>query len=91
MHPALTIVLLWLAFGASHIVLSSARLRPRLVRGLTERGFTLLSAPDAERLQPHLPASVARQQASLAQRLRDALRSGASNEIFDAVQQCFRR
>ena len=58
---------------------------------LTERAFTLLSAPDAERLQSHLPASVARQQASLAQRLRDALRSGASNEIFDAVQQCFRR
>ena len=58
---------------------------------LTERSFTLLSAPDPERLQATLPASVARQQATLAQRLRDALRSGASNEIFEAVQQCFRR
>ena len=58
---------------------------------LTERAFTLLSAPDPQRLQADLPASVARQRATLAQRLRDALRSGSGNEIFDAVQQCFRR
>ena len=61
-------------------------------RGEADKGiFAVKGGFDAERLQPHLPASVARQQASLAQRLRDALRSGASNEIFEAVQQCFRR
>jgi uncharacterized membrane protein len=35
----MTIVLLWLAFAASHIVLSSLTLRPRLVRVLGEKGF----------------------------------------------------
>ena len=39
MSPAFLIVLLWLAFGVSHIVLSSVRLRPRLVAVLGEQGF----------------------------------------------------
>ena len=39
MSPALTIVLLWFAFGATHVVLSSRRVRPVLIRRLGERGF----------------------------------------------------
>ena len=39
MSPAVLIVCLWLAFGASHILLSSVGLRPRLVGVLGERGF----------------------------------------------------
>jgi uncharacterized membrane protein len=39
MNPVLTIVLLWLAFGTSHIVLSSLWLRGRLVAALGEKGF----------------------------------------------------
>jgi uncharacterized membrane protein len=37
--PTLTITLLWLAFGVSHIVLSSVDLRKRLVGILGEQGF----------------------------------------------------
>ena len=39
MSPTLTIVLLWLAFAASHMVLSSLELRPRVVGVLGEKGF----------------------------------------------------
>lgn len=39
MDVALTIAGLWLLFGVSHMLLSSARLRPRLVATLSERGF----------------------------------------------------
>ena len=39
MNPTLWILLLWLAFGLSHTVLSSVRVRPTLVRVLSERGF----------------------------------------------------
>src|SRR5688572_29326349 len=39
MDPALTIALLWLAFTATHIGLSSAALRPRLVGALGQVGF----------------------------------------------------
>ena len=39
MSPALTIVLLWLAFAATHVLLSSIRFRPRLVAALGDRGF----------------------------------------------------
>ncbi len=39
MNPTLTIVLLWLAFGTSHVALSSLTLRPRLVGVLGEKGF----------------------------------------------------
>jgi len=39
MSPTLTIVFLWLAFAASHVALSSLKLRPRLVGVLGEGGF----------------------------------------------------
>jgi uncharacterized membrane protein len=39
MDPVLGIVLLWLAFTATHIGLSSARVRPRLVAALGNVGF----------------------------------------------------
>ncbi|MCS5636562.1 MAG: NnrU family protein [Myxococcota bacterium] len=39
MSPALTLVLLWLAFGASHLALSSRRVRPALVKRLGDLGF----------------------------------------------------
>jgi uncharacterized membrane protein len=39
MDPALAVTLLWFAFGATHIVLSSLKLRPRLVAALGEPGF----------------------------------------------------
>jgi uncharacterized membrane protein len=39
MSPALEILLLWLAFGATHIGLSSQRVRPRLAGLLGERPF----------------------------------------------------
>jgi len=39
MSPTLTIVLLWVAFAVSHMVLSSIRFRPRLVGVLTAAGF----------------------------------------------------
>lgn len=39
MSPASWIVLLWIAFGASHIALSSTRVRPRLVEKLGEQGY----------------------------------------------------
>ena len=39
MSPALEILLLWLAFGATHIGLSSQRVRPRLAGVLGERPF----------------------------------------------------
>ena len=38
-NPTATIVLLWLAFATTHIVLSSATLRPRLAKVLGELGF----------------------------------------------------
>ena len=39
MSPALTIILLWLAFAVTHVVLSSLKLRPRFVSALGERAF----------------------------------------------------
>ena len=42
MGTTATILLLWAAFAASHMGLSSDRLRPRLVARLGERGFTAL-------------------------------------------------
>lgn len=39
MNAVVTIVLLWLAFAATHLAFSSLRLRPRLVAMLGERGF----------------------------------------------------
>ncbi len=39
MLAALLIAGLWLAFAATHMALSSVRLRPRLVAALGERGF----------------------------------------------------
>jgi len=44
MGTTATILLLWAAFAASHMGLSSDRLRPRLVARLGERGFTALYA-----------------------------------------------
>jgi uncharacterized membrane protein len=38
-QAALVVAALWLAFGASHLLLSSRRLRPRLVATLGQRGF----------------------------------------------------
>ncbi len=39
MEAALLITLLWVAFGATHITLSSMRLRPRIVGAIGERPF----------------------------------------------------
>jgi len=39
MSPTMMIVLLWLAFAVSHMLLSSLMLRPRLVGALGEKGF----------------------------------------------------
>lgn len=39
MDPVLALLALWLAFAASHLLLSSRSLRPRLVSALGERGF----------------------------------------------------
>ncbi len=39
MADALLVLLGWIAFGGSHVVLSSARVRPRLVAQLGGRGF----------------------------------------------------
>ncbi|HKX45994.1 MAG TPA: NnrU family protein [Planctomycetota bacterium] len=39
MTPTLTIVVLWLAFALSHMLLSSIRFRPKLVAMLGDRGF----------------------------------------------------
>lgn len=39
MSPTMMIVLLWLAFSVSHMLLSSLMLRPRLVGALGEKGF----------------------------------------------------
>lgn len=39
MSPFSTLVLLWLAFGVSHMLLSSARIRPRGIALLSEGGF----------------------------------------------------
>jgi uncharacterized membrane protein len=39
MSPTLTIVLLWLAFAASHMLLSSLTLRPRIIGVLGEKAF----------------------------------------------------
>lgn len=39
MNPTVAIVLLWLAFGTSHVVLSSFWLRAKLVAALGENGF----------------------------------------------------
>jgi len=56
---------------------------------LSERAFVLLSKTDPEQRDPSLPASIARQRATLAQRLRDALSSGSSSHLYDTVQYCF--
>src|SRR5512139_4121635 len=39
MDPALGVALLWLAFTATHVGLSSLRVRPRLVSALGQTGF----------------------------------------------------
>ncbi|MFT5696059.1 MAG: putative membrane protein [Myxococcota bacterium] len=39
MSPTLTLALLWLAFAATHVAMSSLKLRPQLVKLLTPGGF----------------------------------------------------
>lgn len=39
MSPTVTIVLLWMGFAVTHLVMSSIRFRPVLVRTLGDRGF----------------------------------------------------
>jgi hypothetical protein len=56
---------------------------------LTERAFVLLSSPAEEMLDPSLPASIARQRATLAQQLRDARASGSSIRVAEATHLCF--
>ncbi|MEH6388989.1 hypothetical protein [Pseudomonas profundi] len=58
---------------------------------LTERAFLMLSTPAADWLDEALPASIARQRATPAQRLRDALASQSSTELAEIVQRCFAR
>ncbi len=57
---------------------------------LSERGFVLLSTPRLDWQQPELPASVAHQRATLAQKLREALHSGSSSQLAEAVRYCFK-
>lgn len=56
---------------------------------LSERAFVLLSKADSAQRDPELPASIARQRATLAQQLRDALNSDSSNAVYETVQRCF--
>jgi hypothetical protein len=58
---------------------------------LTERAFIMLSTPLGEWLDSTLPASIARQRATPAQQLRDALASGSSIQLAEVVQRCFER
>jgi hypothetical protein len=58
---------------------------------LTERAFVLLSTPCSDLLDPGLPPSIARQRATLAQQLRDALASQSSVHLAEVVQRCFQR
>jgi uncharacterized membrane protein len=39
MSPTLTIILLWVAFAASHMLLSSLTFRPRIIRVIGEKSF----------------------------------------------------
>lgn len=57
---------------------------------LTERAFVLLSTP-VEPRDSNLPASVARQRATLAQQLRDARASGSSIRLAETTHLCFVR
>lgn len=56
---------------------------------LTERAFVLLSSPLEKMLDSDLPASVARQRATLAQQLRDARASGSSIQLAETAHLCF--
>ncbi|HDZ57357.1 MAG TPA: hypothetical protein ENI17_14285 [Pseudomonas xinjiangensis] len=58
---------------------------------LTERSFLMLSTPVGDWLDRSLPASVARQQATPAQQLRDALASRSSTRLAEVIQCCFER
>ncbi|PKM05059.1 MAG: hypothetical protein CVV16_02630 [Gammaproteobacteria bacterium HGW-Gammaproteobacteria-6] len=56
---------------------------------LTERAFVLLSTPVSEWQDDQLPASIARQRATLAQQLRNARASESSSQLAAVVQRCF--
>ncbi|WP_150304218.1 hypothetical protein [Pseudomonas saliphila] len=56
---------------------------------LTERAFLMLSTPTIGWLEDDLPRSIARQRATPAQRLRDALSNQSSVELEEIVQHCF--
>tara|TARA_R110002051_G_scaffold91654_2_gene161386 strand:- start:1084 stop:1530 length:447 start_codon:yes stop_codon:yes gene_type:complete len=58
---------------------------------LTERAFVLLSSPLESRVDSGLPATVARQRATLAQQLRDARASGSSIQLVETAHLCFIR
>ncbi|GGC89725.1 hypothetical protein [Halopseudomonas salina] len=58
---------------------------------LTERAFVLLSTPAKHMLDTNLPASIARQRATLAQQLRDAKASGSSVRMAETAHLCFLR
>ncbi|MEH6564482.1 MAG: hypothetical protein V7756_04065 [Halopseudomonas sp.] len=58
---------------------------------LSERAFVLLSRAEPGERDPALPASIARQRATLAQQLRDAINSGSSSLVYETVQRCFIR
>lgn len=58
---------------------------------LSERAFVMLATPSREMMDAQLPTSIARQKATLAQQLRDALASGSSTQLADVVQRCFTR
>ncbi|MFN3578928.1 MAG: hypothetical protein ACK4VV_00460 [Pseudomonas sp.] len=56
---------------------------------LTERAFVLLATPIAECQDSTLPATIARQRATLAQQLREARASQSSIQLANVVQRCF--
>lgn len=56
---------------------------------LTERAFLMLSTPARDWVEASLPPSIARQRATPAQRLREALASQSSTELAEIVQHCF--
>ncbi len=58
---------------------------------LSERAFVMLATPAPHLVDPQIPPSIARQKATLAQQLRDALANGSSTQLADVVQRCFGR
>ncbi|MFZ2290543.1 MAG: hypothetical protein WAV92_12885 [Halopseudomonas yangmingensis] len=92
-HQACFSAMLWLADEGFLRFQSTIRQEAIDQCCLTERSFRLLAGPSGveDPILGQLPPSVARQRASLAQHLRDALASGSSHQVCMAVVRCFER